>query len=108
MEGHFLGYQLLRVTRDLLGEMPAIAAPLTRSFVTPGGGSVRERLAGMGAVLSALAATVRDPREDPVNDPVVRARIGLQSDPPRLQALEERIIEEIDALLSPALLEAAA
>ena len=107
LEGHFLGYQLLRVTRDLLGEMPAIALPLTGSFVRFGGGSLRERLAGMRDVMSALLATLRDPREDPTNDPVIRARIDLQSDPSRLQTLEDDIIEEIGALLSPAVLEEA-
>ena len=106
LEGHFLGYQLLRVTRDLLGEMPAIALPLTRSFVRFRGGSLRERIAGVGAIMSALVTTLRDPREDPVYDPVIRARIPLRSDPPRLQALEDGIIEEIRALLSPTLLEA--
>ena len=108
LEGHFLGYQLLRVTRDLLGEMPVIALPLTRSFLRPRGGSLRERLAGVGAIMSSLVDTLRDPREDPSNDPVVRARIELQSDPPRLQALEDELVEEINALLSPSLMEVAA
>lgn len=35
LEGHFLGYQLLRVTRNPLREMPGIVAPLMKSFLHP-------------------------------------------------------------------------
>ncbi len=37
LEGHFLGYQPLRVTRDPLREMPRITGPLVRAFTRPGG-----------------------------------------------------------------------
>ncbi|MCP4424635.1 MAG: thiamine pyrophosphate-dependent dehydrogenase E1 component subunit alpha, partial [Chloroflexi bacterium] len=37
LEGHFLGYQLLRVVRSPLREMPRTAIPLIRSFLRRGG-----------------------------------------------------------------------
>jgi hypothetical protein len=114
LEGHFLGLPLLRVTRNPLRELPGIAGPLVRSFLRPGGGSLRERLAGVRLVLSAIWATWRDPRRYPTNDPVVRARTALgcpssaRSNPARLKELDNRIEAEISVVIAAALHEAAA
>ncbi len=94
-EGHFLGFQLIRMVRDPLREMPEMAAPLTQSFLHPGGGDLRQRLAGMKTILGSLVSTQRDPRREPANDPLVRARVALQQDPDRLQQLEDQIAGEI-------------
>jgi pyruvate dehydrogenase E1 component alpha subunit len=103
LEGHFLGFLLLRITRNPLRELPGIAGPLIRSFLRPGGGSLRERLAGVWYVLSANLATKSDPRRYPTNDPVARARATLMSDPERLKELENLIEIEIAAILASAL-----
>jgi pyruvate dehydrogenase E1 component alpha subunit len=105
LQGHFLGFQLIRFVRDPLREMPDIAIPLTQSFVRLGGATLRERIAGLKSVIAAVLSTVRDPRRDPTNDPVPRARATLQSDPARLQELEEQIEKEISRILSSALME---
>lgn len=102
-EGHFLGFHLLRIVRDPLREVPAIAVPLTQSFLHPGGAAWHERLAGLRTVLAAVLSTLRDPRRDSVNDPVRRTRATLQSDSTRLQKLEDRVEKEISHLLSSAL-----
>ncbi len=104
-EGHFLGLQLIRVVRDPLREMPGIALPLTQSFLRPGGAPWRERLAGLKTVLAVVLSTVRDPRRDLANDPVRRARTTLQSDPIRLQELEDQVHQEINNALASALVE---
>jgi TPP-dependent pyruvate/acetoin dehydrogenase alpha subunit len=105
-EAHFLGFQLLRMVRDPLREMPAIAGPLTRSFLRPGGAALRERIAGLRAVLSATQSTARDPRQDQrTNDPLARARATLESEPERLRELEDRIEGEIGAVVAAALAE---
>jgi TPP-dependent pyruvate/acetoin dehydrogenase alpha subunit len=103
LEGHFLGYQILRVVRDPLREMPAIASPLTRAFLHKNGGSLRHRLAGLGVILSAMLDTLRDPRQDSANDPVVQARLLLESDPDRLREMEDAIQGEISAILKAAM-----
>jgi acetoin:2,6-dichlorophenolindophenol oxidoreductase subunit alpha len=108
LEGHFLGYQLIRMLRDPLKEIPAIAAPLTRSFLQPRGEALGERLAGLKLVLAAVLATLRDPRRDAANDPVRRTRKTLEPDAVRLQALEDQVEKEIDLTLSAALTEAPA
>ena len=105
MEGHFLGYQLLRVTQRPLREMPGMAIPLTRSFLRPGTASLRKRLAWLRLVASTLLATLRDPRRDSENDPVMRTRIALGSDTARLREMEDRIEREISDVLSSALQE---
>jgi acetoin:2,6-dichlorophenolindophenol oxidoreductase subunit alpha len=99
LEGHFLGYQLIRMVREPLQELPQIALPLVRSFLKPGGAGVSERLAGLKAVLSAILAAARDPRRDQSNDPLLHARNSLLLDQLPLQELEDRVEKEIiDAL----------
>lgn len=105
MEGHFLGYQLLRVVRDPLRELPEIAGPLTKSFFQPGGAIFSERLAGLKTVLAAVVSTLRDPRQDSANDPVRRARTTLQSDPVHLQELEDQVEQEISNMVASVMAE---
>jgi pyruvate dehydrogenase E1 component alpha subunit len=103
LEGHFLGYQLLRIVRAPFREMPEITVPLTRSFLRPGGANLRERLSGLKTVIATVLSTVRDPRQDQTNDPVSHARAALQSDPARLRELEDQIEKEISNVLASAL-----
>jgi len=102
LEGHFLGFQLLRTIRKPFSEMPEIAFPLTRSLLQTGGASLRERLEGLKAVIAAVLATLRDPRQDSKNDPLALARIKLD-DPVRLQDLESRAGKEVQDALAFAL-----
>jgi acetoin:2,6-dichlorophenolindophenol oxidoreductase subunit alpha len=106
LEGHFQGLQLLRIIRDPLRELPGIAWPLIRSFLSPGGGSLRERLAGVQLVLSTILATRHDPRRQVANDPVERAKKALLSDPARLNDLDNLIEAEVSAVVADALQEA--
>ena len=108
LEGHFLGLLLLRITRNPLRELPGIAGPLIRSFLLPGTRSLRERLAGVRYVLSAILATLRDPRRFSTNDPVARVRATLMADPERLKELENLIEIEITATLTSTLQEVVA
>ncbi len=107
LEGHFLGYQLLRVTRNPVREMPKIAGPLTRSFLSPGGTSLVDRLAGLRVVISAILTTLRDPRRYTTNDPVMLTRAALKSDSARLRELENSTEQEITKVVSSALQECA-
>ncbi len=102
-EGHFLGFQLIKLAREPLKEISKISIPLTRSFLRPGGGRLRERLGGMKKVLNATLSTWRDPRQDQDNDPIRRARMALQSDEPRLKEMEGQVEKEIHDALSSAL-----
>jgi hypothetical protein len=107
LEGHFLGFQLLRMMRDPLREMPRIAVPLTRSFLRRGGTAWGERVAGLKQVLVAGPSIQRDPRRDPASDPIRRARNTLRSDPARLKEVEDQVQEEIDRVVASALTEVA-
>ncbi len=104
-EGHFLGLQLIRMIRDPLREMPGVSIPLTRSFLRPGGAALRERMAGLKTVLGAVFSTLRDPRRDPANDPIRRARTTLESDSLRLHKLEEQVAKDMNNVLASALVE---
>ena len=108
LEGHFLGLLLLRITRNPLRELPGVLVPLFRSFLRPGGGSLRERLAGVRLIISTILATLRDPRRFSNNDPILRAKFSLKSDPARLKELDNRIEAEVSAVLAVALQEVVA
>ena len=56
--------------------------------------------------MATILATLRDPRRDPANDPVKRARALLESDPARLQQLEDQIEKDVGVALAAALAEA--
>jgi hypothetical protein len=103
LEGHFLGLILLRIIRSPFRELPRIVGPLIRSFLSPTGGPLRERLSGLSFILSTLMATWRDPRQSSTNDPLARARLPLMVNPDRLKELEDRIETEIAATLASAL-----
>jgi len=102
-EGHFLGFQLIRLVRNPLKEMSKISIPLIRSFLRPGGAGWRARWAGMKTVLKATLSTWRDPRRDQDSDPIRRMRIALQSDPSRLKELEDKMGKDIHDALASAL-----
>jgi pyruvate dehydrogenase E1 component alpha subunit len=102
LEGHFLGFQLIRVLRNPLREMPRIAIPLTRSFLRRGGAALRERIDGLEVVMSAVLSTLRDPRRDRTSDPVSRARARLESEPARLHVLEEETAREVGSIVASA------
>lgn len=100
LEGHFLGYQMLRIVRNPLKELPKIAGPLTRSFVQIRGAPLSERLAGLKLVLAAVFANLRDPRQDPTKDPLKRTHVILSSDPIRLKELEDQVEQDVYKVLS--------
>jgi pyruvate dehydrogenase E1 component alpha subunit len=106
LEGHFLGYQLIRAVRNPLIEMPRIAAPLARALMASGGAPMRDRLAGLKVVLASTRDTLRDPRQDPANDPIARTRRGLQSEAARLEALEKDNEQEVATVVAQVLAEA--
>jgi len=105
LEGHFLGYQMLRVIRNPIKELPGIVLPLIQSLFKRGGASFRKRLMGLNIVNSAMGDTWRDPRRKPTNDPILRARRYLHLDPEQLAALEADIQEEIHQVVKRTLQE---
>ena len=102
-EAHFLGFQLLRMVRKPVREMPGVAVPLTRSLLRRRGASLRDRFAGLTEVLAATRTTMRDPREDTKNDPVLRTRGLLAADSERLRVLEDAAEREMTDILERAL-----
>ena len=106
LEGHFLGFQLLRIVRHPFREMPEIAVPLTQSFMRFSGESFHQRLSGLKTVLTTVLSTLRDPRQHSKNDPVRHTRTKLDSDAASLQELEDQIEKEVSSTLASVLEEA--
>jgi pyruvate dehydrogenase E1 component alpha subunit len=105
LEGHFLGFQLLKIQRDPLREMLKMSGPLVRSMLQPAGAGLQERLAGLRTITGAMTSTSRDPREEAARDPLTRARAALVSEPERLKQLEGRVDTELQRTLTVALTE---
>lgn len=102
-EGHFLGFQPIRIVREPLKEMPAVAMGITKSIVRLDGAAIRERIAGLKNIMASIVKTLRDPRRDPANDPLLHTRAVLQPDEARLSELEGRIEKEINDILETVL-----
>lgn len=100
LEGHFLGFQLLRLARDPVRESMNVAGSLTRSILRPGGAGIGQRLAGVRSLLASVRRSMDDPREEQANDPLVRTRRQLEADSARLEALEMAAETEIAEVVS--------
>jgi TPP-dependent pyruvate/acetoin dehydrogenase alpha subunit len=104
LEGHFLGDPLVRVTRRPVQEMMGMAGPLTRAAVSWRGTSMRERVAGVRAIMGLILRTYREQGAGAKGrDPLVRARGRLALDEGALQALETNIADEVQAKVRKAL-----
>jgi pyruvate dehydrogenase E1 component alpha subunit len=108
LEGHFLGYQLLRIIRQPLTEMPKISGPITRSMLRFQGGQIKERIEGLKTVLSTVIKTLRDPRGEKNNDPLTQTRKLLLKESDRLKDIEEKNKREIGDIITDALREVSA
>jgi pyruvate dehydrogenase E1 component alpha subunit len=105
LEGHFLGFQLLRMVRAPLKELPATTIQLTKAILARRGAALHERTAGMKTILGAITATARNPRQDPSNDPIARTRKLLQDEPERLAQLEKQVGAEMQGVVASVLAE---
>jgi TPP-dependent pyruvate/acetoin dehydrogenase alpha subunit len=93
LEGHFLGDQLLRITREPLKEMTQVAGPLLRSLKEREGAPMRERLANVKR-LATIGQTTRS-RLSALPDPLRRPREELKADGKRLTKLHNEVQAEI-------------
>ncbi len=100
LEAHFLGYQLKRIVRSPLYEMPKVAIPLAKSTLKSGGASWYQRISGIKTVFTSVLSTMSDDRRNRKNDPLVRTRTLLKSEPERLQELEAKIESELNEVLA--------
>jgi hypothetical protein len=105
LEAHFLGLQLERLVRKPLTEARSVAAPVVSGLFRRGGANIGMRLAGVASVAERVLAAARDRRRDRANDPLVKARLALRSEPARLEQLEASVVREINSILSAALKE---
>jgi pyruvate dehydrogenase E1 component alpha subunit len=102
-EGHFLGFQPIRIVREPLKEMPKVAIGLTKSILRLDGAAISERIAGLKNVMSSVISTLRDPRRDPASDPLPHTRVTLHSDLVRLKELEDQLEKNINNVLATVL-----
>jgi TPP-dependent pyruvate/acetoin dehydrogenase alpha subunit len=105
LEAHFLGLQLERLVRKPLTEARSVAAPVVSGLFRRGGANIGMRIAGVASIAERVVAAARDRRRDRANDPLVRARLALRSEPARLEQLEATVVREINSLLNAALKE---
>ena len=95
LEGHFLGYQMKKIVRSPLKEIPGLAVTLTKSVLKPGGASFSERMKGIKKVLSAVTTNLRDTKGHASKDPILLIRKDLETDPQQLEKLENVLENEV-------------
>lgn len=106
LEGHFLGDQLLRITREPLKEMTQVAGPLLRSLAERDGAPMRERLANVKR-LATIGQTTRS-RLSALPDPLKRGREELKSDGKRLTTVHDEVKAEMRQAVDAAVAEISA
>lgn len=96
-EGHFSGYQLLRVSRDARSEL-GIVWPYLKSGLTLKGANFGQRVGSTKNFLSLIKQTRQESlaRED---DPITRTRQSLAAEGLDLEQLEADVISEIQMLI---------
>lgn len=104
-EGHFLGFQPIRIVRDPLREMPKIAVGMTKSILKLDGAAISERITGLKDVMASVISTLRDPRRDNANDPLLRTRAILQAEETSLKTMEDQLAQDINNILTTVLKE---
>ena len=105
LEGHFLGYQMKKIVRSPLKEMPGLAVTLTKSVLKPGGASFSERMKGIKKVLSAVTTNLLDAKGHAIKDPILLIRKNLETNPQQLKKLESELENEVLQYLETVLTE---
>jgi len=100
LEAHFLGFQLKQIINSPFSEMPKVAKPLMKATFKPGGAKWNERISGLKTVFASVLSTMSDKRQDKKNDPLVRVRAILKSEPERLKELESQVEQELNEIIS--------
>ena len=103
LEGHFLGYALLRSARKLSLEMLYTSWPMLKALFHSKGAPFRQRLQGLFTILNLINQTRVEHQAMSRSDPLVRARLKLLSEPPRLEDLENGVRREINQIFETAL-----
>lgn len=95
-EGHFLGYQMKRIFKNPLMEIPAVSFPLISSIVKKGAPFIK-KLSGLSLILKAMKSELESPGRKEVNDPIFQMKRELFSRT-NVDDLESDIRNEIDLL----------
>ncbi len=102
LEGHYLGYQVLRIARNPVQEVQPLIGGWVKSLTRRKGAPLRERMASLKKILS-LIYTTKQESNSKSGDPVYRARQRLLANPTQLQAVEEAIEVQIQEIVQAAL-----
>jgi pyruvate dehydrogenase E1 component alpha subunit len=99
-EGHFLGYQALRVSRAPLGELD-LGRSLLKSLFGQGA-SLAQKSANVGAIVD-LIRSAREESKAREDDPLFRTRPALTNNPERLNEIETAVQAEMETVVEKAL-----
>lgn len=102
LEGHFLGDKMVNIARQPVREMLRIVGPIIKSLLQIKGAPLNERFNSLMMILGLLWNTRKKLTAGQESDPIKRARVKLEVDTPRLQALEESLKQENQMLVTAA------
>jgi pyruvate dehydrogenase E1 component alpha subunit len=98
IEGHMLEFELVRVGRRPLQEVPKIVMPLVCSFLTCKGAPLAQRLVALKETIRMILRSAGDHRQQ-IDDPIQTTRQDLVHESERLLTLEKSIQDEIDSIV---------
>ncbi len=95
-EGHFLGYQLKRIFKNPVKEIPSLSIPIVRSMIKKGS-SLGQKMSGLKNILSAMSGELKSPGRKKENDPLFFAKKFLDDDI-RLHEIESSVQVELNLI----------
>ncbi len=98
IDGHFLGFQLLRILKKPGRELSKISLPLIRRLLSVTGSSMTERIRGMKEVVKSIIETASDAARKKKNDPIKIAENSLVSEGIDPEPVKKGVLEEISEL----------
>jgi pyruvate dehydrogenase E1 component alpha subunit len=102
LEGHLLGDPMLRIARSPVKEMTPMVGSLIKALVGRKGATARERARLLADVGTRSFKVAKDETADE-QDPLDKTREALESDPARLETLEQEVALEIQQIVENAL-----
>jgi TPP-dependent pyruvate/acetoin dehydrogenase alpha subunit len=102
LEGHFLGFQLFRLARNLVPEMTPLVMPMTKALCSWKGASLNQRLNALLHINQRIKAASREAHSTS-KDPVLLLRQKLDVQIVQIAAIEGRLQAEIAEVVTTAL-----
>jgi len=98
-DGHFLGDPLLRIIEHPVKELSQMASSMIGSTLNPHGAKFGARIDSLKNITVLLNKTLKNKKQKQQHDPLAHAREKLEQHSTQLAAVEQRVADEISAIV---------